>query len=217
MADSDPILKDCAAVAALVGQGLLSDRGGNVSVRSTGGFRITASGRPKGALTPEDWVELRPAVASPAAERAASSEWRVHAALYDARPEVGAVVHGHAAAGLAWALGAARLPWVDTEAALLGEVRVLPWIQPGGDALADAVVAALTVADRPDAVLLRHHGFVAVGSNLAAAAAAARVLERSANVALAAAAAHQRVDELEDEVARRLRERYGGFCSSFGG
>jgi L-fuculose-phosphate aldolase len=197
-------------VAALVRDGLLSALGGNVSLRSGDGFWITAAGRPKHQLNNTDWVHVDLDGRCRAGEPRPSSEWRVHATVYRARPDVGAIIHGHAPAVLAWGLGADRLPVVSTETALLGPVAVLDWIEPGGGALADAVASALSVSTRPDAVLLRHHGFVAVGSLLAAAGVAARALEVSARIALDARVCAAEVPELSPAVAEGLRRRYRG-------
>ena len=197
-------------VAALVRDGLLSALGGNVSLRSGDGFLITAAGRPKHQLNSTDWVHVDQNGRSRAGDPRPSSEWRVHAAVYRARPDVGAIIHGHAPAGLAWGLGADRLPVVSTETALLGPVVVLEWIEPGGDALAKVVAAALAVSARPDAVLMRHHGFVAVGSQLAVADVAARALEVSARIALDVRAGGTEVAELTPAVAEGLRRRYRG-------
>lgn len=205
--DADlPVAATC--VAELVRDGLLSALGGNVSLRAGAGFRITAAGQPKHQLANTDWVytdfegryadtDLRP-----------SSEWRVHAAVYRARPDVGAIIHGHAPAGLAWGLIADRVPVVQTETAFLGPVGVLDWIEPGGAALASAVAAALSSAALPDAVLLRHHGFVAVGRHLAAADVTARALEVSARIALDLRVGVGEIPELSPATAEGLRRRY---------
>ncbi len=195
-------------VAELVRDGLLSTLGGNVSVRSGDGFRITAVGRPKHQLGGADWVHIDQNGHAAVTAFRPSSEWRMHAAIYNARPDVGAVIHGHAAAGLAWGLLADRLPVVQTETAFLGPVAVLEWIEPGGDNLADAVAAALSAPARPDAVLLRHHGFVSIGCDIATADVAARALEVSARIALDARSAGGAVPELPPSVAEDLRRRY---------
>ena len=81
---------------ALDAAGLMPNKSGNVSVRSAGGFLITPSGVPYAGLTPAQMVELPlPAREEPASGPRASSEWRLHAAVYGARPDVAAIVHTH--------------------------------------------------------------------------------------------------------------------------
>lgn len=200
--------------AELVAEGLLTALGGNLSWRARPDcFWISAAGRLKQALAAEDWLptQLSGEPAAPWPEgRQPSSEWRVHAAIYRQRPEIGAIIHGHGPAGLGWGLIADRLPCVHTELALLGPVSVLDWVSPGGDALAEAVASELATDAAADALLLRQHGFVALGRDLAWAATAARILETGARIALdARAAGTDALPEIAPAEAARLRQTYG--------
>ncbi|WP_394832302.1 methylthioribulose 1-phosphate dehydratase [Pendulispora rubella] len=100
-----------AAATALVavgrdfyGRGWALATGGNFSTRlGEGSMMITASGREKGALTPQDMVVLDldghaippPSVGSNGSRARPSAEAKLHARLYSRIPEIGAVLHVH--------------------------------------------------------------------------------------------------------------------------
>jgi ribulose-5-phosphate 4-epimerase/fuculose-1-phosphate aldolase len=128
----------------------------------------------------------------------------MHTQIYRARPDVNAVIHAHAP--YATILGLSGLPFlpVTAEAALLGEVPVVPFHMPGTMELAQAVVQALGQAT---ACILNHHGVVAVAANLRQAANAVEILERSAQLILGCYAAGKQPAILPEEALRALRER----------
>src|SRR5208337_3721881 len=98
-----------AAARKMQSLGLSPGRSGNISVRWKGGMLITASG-----ILPEDFdaqadvVFVDGAGEWAASRKAPSSEWRFHLAIYEARPDAGAVVHCHSR--FATALACAHLP-----------------------------------------------------------------------------------------------------------
>lgn len=73
--------------------------GGNLSGRSPRGFIVTASGRHKGLLTPEDFVELDCAgqIIAGAPDALPSAEASIHCAIYRAQPLVNIALHVHTA------------------------------------------------------------------------------------------------------------------------
>ena len=75
--------------------GLSPGRSGNVSARVDGGMLITPTGMAYSEMRPADIVEVRMDGRVAPNQRVASSEWRVHLAIYKARDDVGAVVHTH--------------------------------------------------------------------------------------------------------------------------
>ncbi len=86
----------------LAARGLLRATSGNLSVRLPNGFLVTASGRDKGALGPDDFLVVNAAGAAQPGSPTPSAEAGLHAQLYAWDAEIGAVlhVHGHAAAVL---------------------------------------------------------------------------------------------------------------------
>jgi autoinducer 2 (AI-2) kinase len=186
--------------------GLITATGGNVSVRIAGRDEIwiTPSALFKGDLRPELMVRLDlKGKALDEDARSPSSEWRMHCAVYQARPDVEAVLHAHAP--YATTLALAGLPFlpISTEAAFLGEVPCVPFIMPGTQELAEAV--ALAVAKRP-AVLLQNHGILVAASSLRRAADQAEVLERSSQLILGCHAVGKTPPTLPPDVAEMLRE-----------
>jgi len=76
--------------------GMMPSKSGNVSCRAGDGFLITPAGLPYAKTGPDDLVRTAlDGRTTPDAKHRPSSEWQLHAAIYAARPEVGAVVHTH--------------------------------------------------------------------------------------------------------------------------
>ncbi|MCC6019900.1 MAG: class II aldolase/adducin family protein [Thermoproteaceae archaeon] len=149
---------------------LLYERGhvtllsGNVSVRVGDVVILTPSSRPKPLLSRESlvWMSLDGSVVRGYLKP--TSEWRMHIAIYRRRPDVGAVVHTHNVLPtlLAHRINLALLS--ESEAYLGSRVAVVPYFKPGSGELADAVASAL---EGCDVAVLRRHGVVAVGRDLA--------------------------------------------------
>ena len=136
---------------------------GNLSFRSESGFVITPTGRDPKTLTAADLVEVvtvqfLPPVLTVAGQHEPSSESLMHAAIYAARPGIGAVFHGHSDV-LLEAAGRLGLPVTRRER---------PY---GTAAMADEV---LDVLGGHAVMIMREHGFVAVGRTMAEADGAVR-------------------------------------------
>ncbi|MEO3473486.1 class II aldolase/adducin family protein [Roseomonas sp. CAU 1739] len=157
-----------AAAQRLDAAGMMPSKSGNLSIRVGGGFIVTPAALPYAQMTEADLVRvgLDGAVALGAPHRP-SSEWRLHAAVYAARPEVGAVVHTHSPRATALSCARAGIPPFHYMVLLAGgPIRCAEHATFGTETLARNCVAAL--ADRR-AVLLANHGVVACGTTLAAA------------------------------------------------
>ena len=195
-----------AVIGELYTSGLITATGGNLSVRIPGKDEIwiTPSALFKGDLRPELMVRLRlDGQVLDAEARSPSSEWRMHCAVYQARPDVEAVIHAHAPQATILTLSGRPFLPISTEAAFLGDVGRVPFIMPGTQELAQAVVAALGASP---AVLLQNHGILVAGSSLRRAADMAEVLERTAEVILGCYAVGQEPPVLPDEALAALRE-----------
>lgn len=136
--------------------GLAGKAMGNLSIRSARGLIITPTGTDPLTIGPGDLVEvLRVDMASRelevAGRREPSSESMLHAAIYEARPEVNAIFHGHSAPLLA---AAERL-------GLPVSAREQPYGTPA------LVAEVLAVARTADVFIMRNHGFVALGGTCA--------------------------------------------------
>ena len=156
-----------ATAKALSAGGLTHGKSGNVGARFRDGFLVTPSGYPYDQMTPADVVAMT-FDGKATGRREPSSEWRFHAAIFEARPEVHAVVHAHSTAATALACHRRGIPAFHYMVAVAGgtDVRCAPYATFGTEALAAAAVDALR--DRK-ACLLANHGQIAVGADLGAA------------------------------------------------
>jgi L-fuculose-phosphate aldolase len=134
---------------------------GNASARWADGMVITPSAVPYEQLTPEGLVHVA-ADGTVTGTRPPSSEWRFHAGILGARPEVGAVVHLHSPAATALACLRREVPPFHYMVAVAGasSIRCAPYHTFGTPELADAAVAAL---EGRRACLLANHGLLALG------------------------------------------------------
>jgi len=151
----------CNAYRSLGRLGLIQGSSGNLSVRTGNGMLISPTG------TTPDRIEPAQMVATDLQEPAAgaSSEWALHAAVYQANEAFGAIVHAHADACTALACLAEPLPPFHYLVASFGgdDVRCAPYATFGTPAL--AAVAAVAMRDRT-ACLLANHGMIAAGPSL---------------------------------------------------
>jgi len=141
----------------LIREGLVSGNFGNMSVRSRDGFLITATG--------SYLDDPGPLVAVPLggpAPRSASSEWRVHNAVY-AQAIHRAIVHAHPVHAVALSLAVDSIIPRDSEGEILAPLIPVTSGQPGSVELARNVAAALS---RVKVVVARGHGTFAVGDTL---------------------------------------------------
>ena len=171
--------------------GLVTGSSGNVSLRLAGGlFAVTPSGVPYTRLRDEDIIiidgEAEPVEPEDGAWSqtdllAPSSETLLHLAIYAARPDVGAVVHTHAVYSSVAAVAGLDVPPIIDEMMLSvgGAVKVSEYRFPGTQDLADSVVAAL---GERNAALIRNHGAVGVGRDLASALDVCFLVERMAHI-----------------------------------
>jgi L-fuculose-phosphate aldolase len=157
-----------AAAQRLDAAGFMPSKSGNLSLRDGEGFLITPSGLPYAGMTADDLVRVAlDGAVAPGARHRPSSEWRLHAAIYAARPEAGAVVHTHSPRATALACARRGIPAFHYMVlAAGGPVRCADHATFGTQDLADNAVRAL--AGRR-AVLLANHGVVAFGASLQAA------------------------------------------------
>jgi L-fuculose-phosphate aldolase len=172
-----------------IARGLNVNKSGNVSARcargDAQGLLITPTAIAYDELAEQDLVFVNLADERCSGARAPSSEWRIHADILRARPEFGAIVHTHSPAATALACHGLDLPAFHYMIAVCGgpDVRCAQYATFGTQALSDQALAALM--DRK-ACLLRNHGCIGCGTNLADALAAAQEVEHLAHIYLLA-------------------------------
>ncbi len=181
---------DAAGAIATTGRdlnnrGLLASYEGNISVRlDAERILATPTGVHKGRMQPEEMVVVD-TTGSVIGSGAASSEIKLHLAIYEERADVGAIVHAHPPTATGYAVAGKELPRaaLAETVALFGCVPVAPYGAPSTTALADSVREPVRTFD---ALLLANHGAVTVGGDLEQAAERMAQLEHFAQIALVA-------------------------------
>lgn len=189
-------------------RGLTHGSTGNISARCADGWLLTPTGSSLGRLDPGriaklDWSGKLVSGDAP------SKENFLHLAMYEERPQSGAVIHLHSTHSVAVSV----LADVNTADVLppltayyvmrIGSLPLVPYYAPGDVALAGAV---RKFASRHHAVLLANHGPVVGGSTLAAAADAVEELEATARLYLLLRG--EPIRPLNAEQVAELKRRY---------
>jgi L-ribulose-5-phosphate 4-epimerase len=175
------------AVQRIVASGLVAGASGNVSarIRTPGGhlYAVTASRVPYHRFGINDVLVVDAEVDPVVGDGVPSSESLAHMAVYQARPDVNAVIHTHSVYASAFAVAAQPIPCVLDEQIITlgGAVAVAEYGPSASQRLAENAVAAL--GDRA-AVLLKHHGVIGVGADLEEAVAVVELVERVAKIRL---------------------------------
>ena len=168
--------------------GLCRHRSGNFSLRDkeSGLICLTPAGVDRTAMTVADIVVVDGTgkVMEAAAGRRPTSEVLMHLAAYDARPDIGAVVHTHSRFAQVCAVLRQEIPAVVAEMAHLGckkgRIPVAPYARSGSPELAASVAEPLKESD---AILLASHGVLTVdAASLAEALLKAAYVEEIAEV-----------------------------------
>jgi len=155
------LLKSFQKLAQL---GLNRGTSGNASIRTPNGFLVTPSGTPVEQLTADSMVEVDMSGQAMSAGKP-SSEWRFHRDIYQAKPEVNAIMHTHAMFSTSLSCLRQNIPPFHYMIAVAGgkDIRCAEYALFGTQALSDAAIIALQ--DRR-ACLLANHGMIAVGKSL---------------------------------------------------
>jgi L-fuculose-phosphate aldolase len=198
-----------AVTLALDAAGMVPNKSGNVSCRSGGGFAITPAGMPYCELKPADIVQLSLEGEPCATSLRPSSEWRMHAAIYRARPDVAAIVHTHSPNATALACAGRGIPAFHYMIALAGgEVRCTPYATFGTAELAESAVRGL---EGRRACLLGNHGVMAAGTTLQRALAVAVEVENMAGEYLSLLAAGLQPNLLDEAEIRNVIDRFADY------
>jgi L-fuculose-phosphate aldolase len=180
--------------------------GGNLSIRDENGdVWITPASIDKGALRPEDVVCVR-ADGCVEGLHCASSEHPFHRAVYQARPDIRAVVHAHPVALVAFSI-CRTVP--DTclfpqAFHVCGKVGYAPYALPGSEQLGRNIADVFGAGHH--CVLLENHGAVVGGADLQEAFQRFETLEFTAKTAIKAGLLG-RVRPLTDEQLALSRAR----------
>lgn len=167
---------------ALLDKGLVTGTWGNISIRVNAELvAITPSGRNYRSLIPEEIIVVDMKGNPVMGDLKPSSEMPVHLAVYQARQDIGAIVHTHSVFASACAVSRREIPPIIEDLVQLagGAIKVAAYALPGTDELAKNAVIAL---EDKFAVLLANHGVVACGKTLREAMTAADLVEKAAQI-----------------------------------
>jgi 3-dehydro-4-phosphotetronate decarboxylase len=176
----------CRLGASLFARGLTFGSAGNISVRLEDGWLMTPTNVSLGRLVPARLAKLDTKGKLLSGDPP-TKETFLHRAMYEERPQAGAVVHLHstysvAVSALAEVDPANVLPPITAYYVMrVGRLPLVPYFPPGDLSLAEAVKR---LAGKHHAVLLANHGPVVAGSSLDAAANAIEELEETAKLFL---------------------------------
>jgi L-fuculose-phosphate aldolase len=216
---SGMLLEEERRELVVYGKRMLADRlvtltSGNISIYDpeTGYMAVTPSGIPYDETTPQDIVVMTLDGKVVDGSRKPSSENRLHAAVYKARPHARAVVHTHSM--FATTLGIAgeevkAVHFLLPDLMGRGTVPLVPYVTYGTQALAERVREAMK--DSP-ACLLQNHGMVASGTSLADAYARASAVETTAEMQWRA----ECIGKMRVLTEAEVEETFESFRTSYG-
>lgn len=183
---------------ALTRKGYLMATGGNLSLRIPGqaAFAVTPSNYDYMKMTPGDVCVLDFDLTPLEGRLKPSVEAGMHAAIYQVRPDVNAVVHTHQVYTSALALIRAHIPALfDEQARFLGRtVKVIPYAPSGTGMLKNMI--ARHVRDHNNAYMMQNHGALVFGHDMERAVHNVEVLEKCALAYLLALCSEHKVTRI---------------------
>lgn len=153
-------------MSRIYGYRMTTTSGGNLSIKDEqGDIWISPARVDKGKLTRNDIVCVK-ADGTVEGLHPPSSEFPFHKAIYEARPDIGAIVHAHPVALVAFSI-CREVPntrLFNQTHSVSGKVGMADYACPGSEKLGENI--AKTFADGCDSVILENHGVVVGGSSL---------------------------------------------------
>ena len=198
----------CRLAKSLFDRGLTIGSSGNISVRLADGWLMTPTGSSMGNLDPNEISKLD-LNGNLISGKSPTKESFLHIAMYDERPDSGAVVHLHSTHSVA----VSCLAGIDKKNVLppitayyvmkIGKLPLVPYFPPGDINLAKAVKE---MASNHHAVLLANHGPVVAGKTLEDAVYAIEELEETARLFLLLR--NMKTQYLNEKQIKTLEELY---------
>ncbi len=165
-------------------QRLTTTSGGNISARLGDLVLITPSGTDKGRLTAADIGVMNLQGEMMGEHFKPSIESRMHLGIYQARPDISAIVHAHPSAASTFAASTAVLNThlLAESYVILGEVATVGYHCIGSEAL--AAETAECISGGSNCALMLNHGALTVGKSLLEAFDRLEVMEVCAQINL---------------------------------
>jgi L-fuculose-phosphate aldolase len=190
-------------------RGFVASNDGNISVRLDGERVLTTpTSVSKGFMTPDMMVVTDLAGRKISGERNASSELKMHLAVYELRPDAQAVVHSHPPLATGFAVAGVALDKAVLAEVIctLGSIPIADYATPS-----TAELPAAVAIKAHDGLLLANHGALTVGSDLYNAYYKMETIEHFAQISLVARTLGGERVLSRDEVHRLqgLRSMYG--------
>ncbi len=186
------------AAQRLLARGFLSATGGNLSVRVSGhdALAVTPSNYDYAKMTPDDICVLDFDLNPLEGRLKPSVESAMHAAIYQARPDVNAVIHTHQVYPSTLAIINAPIPALfDEQVRFLGRsVDIIPYAPSGTGLLKNAI--AKRVGSHHNAFMMANHGALVFGHDLERALHNVEVLEKCSLAYLLALCSEKKVSKI---------------------
>ena len=198
---------------AMLKEGLTVGTWGNFSLRDTetGLIYITPSGMNYDSITMDDIVVLDSSVNVVDGFRVPSVERVMHVSVYNARPDVNAVIHTHPLYSTVLGVNGMELPGISEDfVQIVGDKMICSeYALPGTPELARNAVKGL--GDR-NGVLLPNHGTLVVGPDMPRTLTICQVVEKTAHIyIMAKSIGNPHLIDMEDILAMQdyARNIYG--------
>lgn len=162
-----PVEQINVIIGRIYKSGMTTTTGGNISIRDKNGdIWITPSGVDKGSLTVDDIIQIKKD-GGVAGIHKPSSELPFHKAIYEARPDISAIIHAHPPALVAFSI-AGIVP--DTKIVpqahhICGDIGFAAYGTPGSVELGEKIANEF-IDERYKAVIMENHGVVLGGSDM---------------------------------------------------
>lgn len=188
----------------LKSQGLVFSTWGNISVRlDDGNILITPSKVDYDTMTTDDLVVLAPDGTQVSGTRLSTSEREIHRKVMNKRLDVGAIIHMHSPYAMMAAARNEGVPVISEEMCQLlgGAIPLSSEFVPSDMHVKLGEVVSNSI-DQTNAILIRNHGPMCFGKNLAEARVCCQVVEKSCKmyIHLLAAGGFQSISD--ENVAR---------------
>ena len=182
----------------LVDKGYLMATGGNISMRTLeqNAFAITPSNYDYMKMKAEDVCILNFDLEMLEGERKPSVESAMHAAIYQVRGDVNAIVHTHQVYASALTLIKAPIPSLfDEQVRFLGRsVDIIPYAPSGTGMLKNTI--AKHVKNHNNAFMMQNHGALIFGHDMERAVHNVKILEKCALAYLLAICSERKVSKI---------------------
>ena len=162
-----PVEQINVIIGRIYRSGMTTTSGGNISIRDDNGdIWITPSGVDKGSLTIKDIICMKKDGTIIGVHKP-SSEYPFHKAIYEARPELNAIIHAHPPALVAFSI-ARQVPntnIIPQARFICGEIGYAPYGCPGSEELGKKIAHEFK-NNKYKAVIMENHGVVLGGTDM---------------------------------------------------